>query len=329
MNFSSPLVSKKFSSILPLASVILATAGFAHAASISYVGTQDNMETKDNDPTVGWRRTTPVKTLDIDGDNVVGTDGYRTSNRSANPAYATATVVAPNINNFSRIDDPNSTTADVQTGALHDASAGLGVETVALLEFVITGAIPVGETLRVGILMDSVGSALGTNSATYTLKQTVGGSATATTPVLTYQDGSLDVAYFDVTSPTVGDTFVVTSTTSSTNTEFSNAFEQVIGIAFDTGVIGTPGPTDPKITSFAVSGDTATVTMTGDDAVDYWCASSTDLTGFTTEETALETGTATPIPSPFNTSGGTLTFDVDVTGDNSLFLRIQDTDPNP
>ncbi|MCH7229099.1 hypothetical protein, partial [Haloferula sp. A504] len=138
-----------------------------------------------------------------------------------------------------------------------------------------------------------------------------------------------DVAYFDVTDFSVGDTFVVTSTTSDSNSVFSASFEQVIGIAFDTGVISTPGAIDPKITSFSVSGNTATVTMTGDDSVDYWCASSTDLTGFTTEETALETGTATPIPSPFNTSGGTLTFDVDVTGDSKLFLRVQDVDPTP
>ncbi|MCH7229219.1 hypothetical protein, partial [Haloferula sp. A504] len=166
--------------------------------------------------------TTPAKTLDIDGDNIIGTDGYRTSNRSSNPSYATTSVEAPNTNNFSKIDDPNNPSgADVTTGALHDANAGLGEETVALLEFVITGAIPVGETLRVGVLIDSVGSSDGSNSATYTLKQTVGGSATATTPVLNYQDGSLDVAYFDVTDFSVGDTFVVTSTTSDSNSVFS------------------------------------------------------------------------------------------------------------
>lgn len=219
------------------------TSSSTATATIVLVGTQYNMETKNDDPAVGWRRTTPVKTLDIDGDNVVGTDGYRTSNRGSNPPYATATVVAPNINNFSRIDDPNSTTADVLTGTLHDGNAGLGVETVPLLQFVITGAIPVGETLRVGVLIDGVASANGTNSATYTLKQTVGGSATATTPFLFYQDGGLDVTYFDLTNLSVGDTFVVTSMTNPANAEHSAAFEQVIGIAFDTGVISTPGET--------------------------------------------------------------------------------------
>jgi hypothetical protein len=217
--------------------------GSSAPAAIVLAGTHYNMETKDNDPTVGWRRSATPKTLDIDGDNVVGTDGYRTSNRGADPTYATATVVAPSKNIFSRIDDPDSTTADVQTETLHDGNAGAGVETRPLLQFVITGAIPAGKTLRVGVLFDGVGSANGTNSATYTLKQTVGGSATATTPALFYQDGGLDVTYFDLTSFSVGDTFVVTSTSSATNTEFSGAFEQVIGITFDTGVTGAPGKT--------------------------------------------------------------------------------------
>lgn len=211
------------------------------AATITLVGTQFNMETKSNDPTVGWRNTTTAKTLDIDGDNVVGTDGYRTSNRGLNPSYLTATVVATNINNFSSIDDPNNPTGnDISTGTLHDNNAGLGVETVPLLQFVMTGTVPIGEILRVGILIDGVGSANGTNSATYTLKQTVGGSATATTAALFYQDGGLDVTYFDLTNFSVGDTFVVTSTTSATNTEFSSSFEQVIGVTFDTGVVPEP-----------------------------------------------------------------------------------------
>ncbi len=242
------------------------TSNSATTAAITFVGTQDNMETKNDDPTVGWRNTTPAKTLDIDGDNIVGTDGYRTSNRSSNPSYATTSVVAPNTNNFSKIDDPNNPSgADVTTGALHDANAGLGVETVPLLEFVITGAIPVGEVLRVGVLIDSVGSSDGSNSATYTLKQTVGGSATATTPVLNYQDGSLDVAYFDVTGFSVGDTFVVTSTTSESNSVFSASFEQVIGITFDTGAIATDDTFSDWISGFTGLG---AFTAFGDDADD-------------------------------------------------------------
>ncbi len=84
---------------------------------------------------------------------------------------------------------------------------------------------------------------------------------------------------------------------------------------------GTTGP-DPEITSISVSGNTATLEMEGTDGTDYWCASSTDLTGFTTEET-------TSLGSPFQTTAGVATFTVDVTGDRELFLRVQDTDPVP
>ncbi len=45
------------------------------------------------------------------------------------------------------------------------------------------------------------------------------------------------MTYFDLTNLNIGDTFVVTSTTSLSNTEFSDAFEQVIGLTFDTAVV--------------------------------------------------------------------------------------------
>ncbi|MCH7228389.1 hypothetical protein MLD59_19775, partial [Verrucomicrobiaceae bacterium E54] len=88
MNSPHPLTPKRFDRRLALAAAVLATTGFAQAASINFVGSQDNIETKNDDQTIGWRNTTPAKTLDIDGDNIIGTDGYRTSNRSSNPSYA-------------------------------------------------------------------------------------------------------------------------------------------------------------------------------------------------------------------------------------------------
>ena len=42
--------------------------------------------------------------------------------------------------------------------AMHDAGAGIGDTTVALLQFVVTGAIPAGETLRVGVLLNGAAS---------------------------------------------------------------------------------------------------------------------------------------------------------------------------
>ncbi|MCH7229101.1 Ig-like domain-containing protein, partial [Haloferula sp. A504] len=82
------LAGNSFAGFLSNGTWSFTTSSSATTAAITFVGTQDNMETKNDDPTVGWRNTTPAKTLDIDGDNIIGTDGYRTSNRSSNPSYA-------------------------------------------------------------------------------------------------------------------------------------------------------------------------------------------------------------------------------------------------
>jgi hypothetical protein len=79
---------------------------------------------------------------------------------------------------------------------------------------------------------------------------------------------------------------------------------------------------EANVAKVSVSGNTATLKMEGTDGTDYWCASSTDLTGFTTEE-------STSLGSPFQTTAGVATFTVDVTGDSELFLRVQDADPVP
>ncbi len=230
------------------------TADAAQTASISHVGIQFDLESVSDDPAVGWRNPTPLKVWDIDGDHVIGTDGCRiqrsNGNLVLNPSYAITSQLAPNLNGpyGGRVfDDPaNPSGADVGLKVFHDNSAGKGVESAPLLGFEITGAIPVGETLRVGVLVDGTGSVNGTNTATYTLKQTVGGSAAVTSPAYPWQDGTLDVVFFDVTGFSIGDTFVVTSTTSSSNTEYPADFEQVLGIAFDTGNLYPSVPTPPN-----------------------------------------------------------------------------------
>jgi hypothetical protein len=87
-----------------------------------------------------------------------------------------------------------------------------------------------------------------------------------------------------------------------------------------------PAP-DPEITSIAVSGNTATVVMTGAPGTDYYCAGSADLTGWTTEIVP----TSPPGGSPFQTDvNGDLTFTIDASLlPSSYFLRVQDTDPSP
>lgn len=94
---------------------------------------------------------------------------------------------------------------------------------------------------------------------------------------------------------------------------------------FQLSIASAPSP-DPKITSFSVSGSTATVVMTGAPSTDYYCAGSAGLTGWTTEIVP-----ASPPGSPFQTdANGDFTFTIDTSLlPSAYFFRVQDTDPSP
>ena len=63
-------------SFLAAAVVAVAFVGVTQAAVITYVGNQTEIEAYTDTPTEGWRNATPAKPLDIDGDNILGTDGW-------------------------------------------------------------------------------------------------------------------------------------------------------------------------------------------------------------------------------------------------------------
>jgi len=238
------IISKCMAVIMVAAGFAVATGEIASAATITYVGTQVDIESNFNDPANGWRNVSPLKPLDIDGDNILGTDGYKLKNVGSNPSYATVTVVAPNANNNTEgkvWDTPsNPSGADtIMAGAFHDNAAGSGVTTVPLLRFVISGTDLDGKTLRLGVLHDI--QCAGTNTATYTVSQT-NSLATVTTPVLPWDGAALDVSFFDIKEAVAGDTFDITATTIST-TFYPNAFEQVAGITFDSIVPPPPAGT--------------------------------------------------------------------------------------
>jgi hypothetical protein len=207
--------------------------------TITHIGTQFDIEAGTNDPTFGWRNPSPVKPLDVDGDNILGTDGYRTSARTSDPSYAITYKLAPNENGGGKVyDDPlNPSGDDIGLAAFHDASAGNGQETAPLLGFEITEDLPAGTTLRVGILFDLITVRGGANTATYSLKQTFGGTATATTPAHPWTGETMDAAFFDLTNVRATHKYVITSTTISTPNH-PGPFEQVIGVTFDTGTTG-------------------------------------------------------------------------------------------
>jgi uncharacterized repeat protein (TIGR02543 family) len=148
----------------------------------------------------------------------------------------------------------NPTGNDTGLKLLHDPSAGKGEESAPLLGFEITQEIPAGTTLRVGILVDGdsnlPGQGENPNTATYTLKQTFGGTATATSTAVPWTGESMDVVYFDMTNVHPTHKFVITATTSASNTVYAVDFEQVMGITFDTGTTG-PDETAPTVSALA------------------------------------------------------------------------------
>ncbi len=227
-------MNKSMKTLLPLA----VFAGFAvtsNAATIVYAGFQADIDADSNSSTDGlgdgWRNTAFDKPLDIDGDDVLGTDGYRLRSPNSNPTYATVTTVAANTNNgFGLIDDPaNPTGSDVNGGLIHDTGNDASFSTTGkLMEFVISGTDLDGQTLRLGVLFDMLGS----GTANFTLTQTSGGSATATTATLAYEGTNLDVAFFDITGAVAGDTFDIRATTVSGG----NLDGGFAGLTFDTAV---------------------------------------------------------------------------------------------
>ncbi|HEX4120680.1 MAG TPA: LamG-like jellyroll fold domain-containing protein, partial [Verrucomicrobiae bacterium] len=178
----------------------------AEGAVLTYAGSQTDLGS-------GWRTTTVSKPLDIDDDNVFGTDGYYLVNRPiALPFYADSIVpltgTSPGDPSYAMIDDPTNPGALFTSGTLNPAPGG-GVS-ANLLQFTLNSNA-VGRVIRVGLMVDNLDSA-GFNAASLTLVQTNGAGATIgpvdTTPNI-YNDRIPDWIFFDIAGGAAGDTFVI------------------------------------------------------------------------------------------------------------------------
>jgi hypothetical protein len=110
-------------------------------------------------------------------------------------------------------------------------------------------------------------------TGTFTLTQTVGGSATATTPTLSYDTLALDVAYFDITGAVAGDTFVVKATTIT-----GSNVEQFAGITFDTAMVAVADEL-PALVDFSYDPDdgSSQVSIKGAPGARYKLVEASDL----------------------------------------------------
>src|SRR6266852_5173779 len=149
LHFLRPRTSRILTAALMLASALVPAA---HATVITYVGRQT-----DSGP--GWRTSAVSKPLDLNGDNILGTDGYQVVNRPAVlPAYVSSMAILTTVNvgnaNYASMDDPTNASATFVTGTM-EAHPSVGVAATNLFRFTLnTNAV--GRTIRVGLLVDNL-----------------------------------------------------------------------------------------------------------------------------------------------------------------------------
>lgn len=238
------------------------------AATIMYSGVNTNIDTTaDDGATSGWHSTGNVKSLDIDGDNALGSEGWiRASNGSSgisNPrrslpsyivAYNTTTGDTAATTTFANsvagtfMDNPatgginlNPANEDV-FASWHSSNAN---ET-NLFSFSIQNANQLtNRILRVGVLFDAANLAPGVDATqSILITQTVGGSVFAFSPQISYGANGLDVAYFDLTGVANLDKFVISADAAGTGGR-----SHIAGITFDSAI---PEPSSALLSGIGV-----------------------------------------------------------------------------
>ncbi len=222
--------------IFSVMAVSAATSRAVHAQTIGFVGA-------DLTTHASWRTSSVTKTLDGDGDNIYGTDGYYIQTGgtiSSAPAYATVarltTSTFPGNGGYSSIDNPTGS-GSVRTGVWY-SSTGNGSED-NFASIVMSQA----KSFRIGILVDNTDFP-DISPDNLRVKQTVGGSAN-TGLINSYLQPSSpsnsDWYFFDILNAKVGDTFVISGTNKygGSGPQASNG---IGGITFDSTSSSVPEP---------------------------------------------------------------------------------------
>lgn len=210
------------------AGLLLATS-FAQAATISLVGTQ-------HDDGAWWRTAASNKVHDVDGNHVLGSDGFEVVNRAqAKPSYIDTmgilTGTYPGNGLYALIDDPASPPALFVSGTMNPYP-GTGVWT-NLHAFTMNANVN-GRRVRVGLLVDNLDIA-GFNSYRMALAQAGAGGTTVEvdTTSAPYNNRSPDWIFFDIAGAASGDVFLVRGQGGA------NVTATLGGLAFDSVGAGT------------------------------------------------------------------------------------------
>ncbi len=232
-------------------------------AVITYEGTHQDLGGT-------WRSSGIAKTRDVDGDHVLGTDGYQLVNLPpAKPSYFS--TMEPLTGSYSGnasyafIDDPLNPGATFMTGTQNPApGAGRSAD---VFRFTLN-AQAVGRLIRVGVLIDHLDNAA-YNPASLRLVQTVGGvvgSPSLATASTAFRNRVPDWVFFDIVGGQTGDTFVLRGTGGPNGevTVGGVVFDSLGSIGGGTRVVqgGTPSRYPSRLFISGMGGDIGKVTLT-------------------------------------------------------------------
>jgi len=233
---------------------VISTTGILTAATIVTAGSNIDLGS-------GWRTASTAKN-DIDGNNVLGSDGYRyvTDNAGGNgandieslaPAYATYALTNANYRgnaNYALIDDPSTTPggtpSTLRSGTFNPTAAPDNTEGafISFGSITFSRAAAVGETVRIGLMVDNTDNII-FNS--HSLRLSHGGSNfdVNTTAETSTDNDTPDWYYWDVTDFSNGDEIEFWATSSEGNPP-QTSFPATIGaFAFDSTVVPEPSST--------------------------------------------------------------------------------------
>lgn len=225
---------------------------------VTVVGSlQDNPNTAE----VGrWSRTSVAKTFDIDGDDYYGTDGYTWTNDNNSggkqavltsltesvPTYLTGGIVytgagAGASGSFTGAEDRlNPTDTGVENvgyAGVDYASGSAAVQTLQeVFAYTMARDMFKGETIRMGIVLDSLGDPqIGADAL-----RIVAGTALVDVALVTNsRNGSMDMYFVDIKGLSAGDEIQIWLSNATISTATFNA-ATIGGVTFDSFTIPTP-----------------------------------------------------------------------------------------
>ncbi len=217
----------------------------------------------------GWRNSSVPK-MDIDGNNVLGTDGFYAPNNptySSAPSYTVLATFGPAAGtgsyggngNYALIDNPTTTPGLTPTKEL-SGNINLGT-TGALFQFTLTGTVPY--KIRVGVMVDNEDGGRGQfNSSATELTCTNCSPAVSPAPVSmtstgvpSYNDNIPDWIYFDITNGVAGQTYQIVGTVGHQQSALG-------AVSFDSLSEYPTNTTVPTVTVMGVSSSNQSVTLT-------------------------------------------------------------------